>query len=77
MVPPQAGPVMNIPAVEKLDPLDPSGGFILQAAIRVKDGGKPETMTIAINELTNFRDLMKGAVDLEVADRLALDTRLR
>ncbi|KAI9829269.1 MAG: Mediator of RNA polymerase II transcription subunit 18 [Phylliscum demangeonii] len=58
-------------------PLDPSSAYILQASIRVQDGSKPELMTVAINELQSFRDMLKGVVDLEVGDRLAMDPRVR
>ena len=70
-------PVNPLPPLESLRPLDPSGGYILQASIRVQDGNKPETMTLAMSELVRFRELMKGVVDMEVGDRLALDTRMR
>jgi mediator of RNA polymerase II transcription subunit 18, fungi type len=59
------------------DLLDWSGGYLLQAAIRVQDGSKPELITTAISELMAFRDAMRGVVDLEIGDRLALDTRVR
>ena len=58
-------------------PLDPSGTWILQASIRVQDGSKPEIMTKGMNELKAFKDMMKGVVEMEVGDRLALDTRMR
>lgn len=32
---------------------------------------------MGINELKAFKDLMKGVVEMEVGDRLALDTRAR
>ena len=34
-------------------------------------------MTIGMNELKNFKETMKGVVDMEVGNRLALDTRFR
>ena len=45
--------------------------------MRVQDGNKPETMKVAMDELKRFREMMKGVVDMEVGDRLALDTRMR
>lgn len=57
--------------------LDPSGTYILQAAIRVQDGSKVETMTKGVNELLSLKETLKGCVDLEMGDRLALDTRVR
>ncbi|KZF25767.1 putative RNA polymerase II mediator complex subunit Srb5 [Xylona heveae TC161] len=60
-----------------LRPLDPSGAYMLHSSIRVQDGNKPESMALAITELKAFKDLMRGAVDLDVGDRLSLDTRVR
>lgn len=57
--------------------LDPSGTYILQASVRVQDGSKVETMTKGVNELLGLRETLKGVVDLEIGDRLALDTRVR
>ncbi|MCJ1310538.1 Mediator of RNA polymerase II transcription subunit 18 [Agyrium rufum] len=65
------------PSAVDLETLDSSGSFILQASVRVQDGSKPEMMTRGISELVSFRDLMRGVVELEVGDRLALDTRVR
>ena len=70
-------PIDQISSPEKLRPLDPSNGFVLQASIRVLDGTKPETMAIAMNELKAFKDMMKGVVEMEIGDRLALDTRVK
>lgn len=63
------------PAATRL--LDGSGGYILQASIRVQDGSKVEIMTIGINELLAFKEMLKGVVDLDMAERLSLDTRVR
>ena len=71
------GPQRHLPRHNSLIPLDQSGMYTLQASIRVQDGSKPESMTLAINELKALKDMMKGVVDLEVGDRLALDTRVR
>ena len=57
--------------------LDESGGFVLQAAVRVMDGSKVETMVRGGEELWGLRDVLRGCVDLEVVERLALDTRVR
>ena len=57
--------------------LDPSGTYILQAAVRVQDGSKVETMTKAVNELLSLKETLKGVVELEMGERLALDTRVR
>ena len=57
--------------------LDPSGTYILQAAVRVQDGSKVETMTKGMNELLSLKETLKGVVEMEVGERLALDTRVR
>ena len=49
---------------------------MLQASALVQDGTKPESITLGINELKVFKDMMKGVVELEIGDRLALDTRV-
>ncbi|MCJ1389348.1 Mediator of RNA polymerase II transcription subunit 18 [Xylographa bjoerkii] len=76
-LPPGPTPMKQLPSLGKLKPLDPSGTFSLQASVRVQDGTKPESMSLAMAELTGFRDLMRGIVNMEVGDRLALDTRSR
>ena len=57
--------------------LDPSGTYILQAAVRVQDGSKVETMTKGSVELLSLKETLKGVVELDMGDRLALDTRVR
>ena len=57
--------------------LDESGGFVLQASVRVLDGSKVETMTRGAGELLALRERLKGVVGLEMVERLALDTRVR
>jgi mediator of RNA polymerase II transcription subunit 18 len=57
--------------------LDPSGTYILQASLRVHNTSKIETMTKAVNELLALKEMLKGCVELEVGERLALDTRVR
>ncbi|KAI9815121.1 MAG: Mediator of RNA polymerase II transcription subunit 18 [Pycnora praestabilis] len=71
------GPKKQTPSPQSLAPLDPSDAYILQASVRVQDGNKPESMTLGINELRGFKELMKGVLDMEVGDRLALDTRVK
>jgi len=50
---------------------------MLQASARVQDGTKPDSINLAISELKAFKDMMKGVVELEIGDRLALDTRVK
>ena len=65
------------PAAPQARLLDPSGTYILQASVRVQDGSKVETMSKGVNELLNLKETLKGVVELEIGDRLALDTRVR
>lgn len=58
-------------------PLDPLGGYILQASLVVQDVNKPELMTRGINELMALKEILKGVVDINVGDRLSLDTRVK
>ena len=57
--------------------LDLSGTYILQASVRIQDGSKVESMTKGVNELLGLKETLKGVVELEIGDRLALDTRVR
>ena len=57
--------------------MDPGGSYILQATVRVQDGSKVETMNKGVTELVNLKETLKGCVDLEMGDRLAMDTRVR
>lgn len=57
--------------------VDPSANYILQAAVRVQDGSKVETMTKGVNELLSLKEMLRGVVEMEMGDRLALDTRVR
>ncbi len=50
---------------------------MLQAAVRVQDGSKVETMTKAAGELLGLKETLRGCVEMEMGDRLALDTRVR
>ncbi|KAI9848172.1 MAG: Mediator of RNA polymerase II transcription subunit 18 [Sclerophora amabilis] len=72
-----AAPREILPPYASLLPLDSTNAFVLQASIRVQDGNKVEPMTLGMTELKGFKDSMRGVVDLEVGDRLALDTRFR
>lgn len=45
--------------------------------MRVQDGSKVETMTKGVIELLSLKETLKGVVEMEMGDRLALDTRAR
>jgi mediator of RNA polymerase II transcription subunit 18 len=70
-------PRESLPPLDSLSPLDPIGSYVLQATVRVLDGSKPESMALGIDELKGLRDSLHGVVELEVGDRLALDTRVK
>ena len=74
-IPPSADPG----EVQKADLrlLDESEAYILQASVRVQDGSKVETMQRGANELLGLRETLRGVVELEVVERLSLDTRVR
>ncbi len=58
-------------------PLDPSGTYMLQASVRVQDGSRPDIMSKGIQELLALKEALRGCVELDVGERLALDTRVR
>ena len=63
--------------LKSANPLDASGAYILQASLRVYDAQKVDRMQQGTTELLNLKEMLKGAVDLEMADRLGMDTRVR
>lgn len=63
--------------VETMQAIDDSGGYILQASIRVLDDSKPEVMSTAYNELQDLKDTLRGLVELDLGDRIAMNTRIR
>ena len=50
---------------------------MLQTSVRVQDGSKPDIMGKGIQELLALKDMLRGCVELEMGERLALDTRVR
>lgn len=62
---------------EQLRTLDPVGGWIAHASVKVLNNSDVESLGQAVNELTLVKEMVKGVVDLEVVERLALDTRCR
>jgi mediator of RNA polymerase II transcription subunit 18 len=57
--------------------LDPSAGYIIEAAVRVADASNARLTGIAVEELAAFKAEMAGAVDFYMPDRFALDTRVK
>ena len=66
-----------VPAIENLQPLDPSGTHLFEAIVCVEDGVDSALRDKAIDELTRFAKTVAGAIDLRVPDRLALDPRVK
>lgn len=71
-----AADVSQLPQSSELQLLDPSGGWMLQAAIDLADGNVQELKDRAARQLLGWRDTLRQAVSLAPADRLALDTRI-
>lgn len=67
-------PRTTLPPLNNLTLLDPSGSYLLQASATVQDGANPEAAT---QRLYGLRDQLRTAVNLEQADRLSLDTRVK
>ncbi|KAK5158637.1 hypothetical protein LTR04_005172 [Oleoguttula sp. CCFEE 6159] len=67
----------QLPTYTSMRPLDEAESYVLQASVRILDGSKPENLATGTEELLAFKELMKGAVDLSVVDRLSLDTRVK
>ncbi|KAK5163721.1 uncharacterized protein LTR77_010394 [Saxophila tyrrhenica] len=65
------------PTTVNLPPLDPSGSYVIEACVRMEDGSTTALRDQATKELLAFADGLKGAIDLRVPDRLALDPRIK
>lgn len=59
-----------------LHPVDPSGAYLVQASVDVVDGNVQALKDQAIQQLGDIAHVLRAAIDLRVADRLALDTRI-
>lgn len=67
----------SFPDLDSLSPLDPSGSYIVEAFVRVEDGSTTALRDRATKDLLSFAHSLKGAVDLRVPDRLALDPKVK
>ena len=70
-------PLESLPPFKDLEPLDKSGAYVVQVSIKIQDNYKPETREKAQAELLALKGTLKGVIDLEPAERLALDTRVK
>ena len=77
--PPSADPGLEgpLPALDTLVLLDASGGWTLEASVRIDDRGKPALVRSAREQLLALQRDLKGAIELRVPERLSLDTRVR
>ncbi|KAF8545037.1 mediator complex, subunit Med18 [Trichophaea hybrida] len=60
---------------EALTLVDP--GWTMQAAVRVQTNTDVENVNLGVNELRALKEVLKGVCDLDVVERLALDTRVK
>lgn len=65
------------PTPQDLRLVDASGACLVEAVIRVEDESNAKLTSLAKDELNAFTATMDGAVVFKVADRLALDTRVK
>lgn len=70
-------PLRSLPPLSGLQQLDATGGYVLKASLLVGDFGKPDIVQKGTNELIRFKELLKGVVDMNPAERLSLDTRVK
>lgn len=71
-----AGDISKVPLTSELRLLDPSGGWIVQAAVEISDANIQELKDRATRQLLTWKDTLRQSVNLAPADRLALDTRI-
>lgn len=57
--------------------LDSSGTYILQTTVRVLDGANVELVNRGMTELLQLKETLQSIVSLDIADRLAMDPRVR
>jgi mediator of RNA polymerase II transcription subunit 18 len=72
-----ASPRSTLPVFSSLIPFDASGAYLLEVKIRLSDGINPALVNTGHQEMERLRTMLRGVVDLNVPDRLALDTRVR
>lgn len=66
--------------MQNAKPLDPSDAFILEARLELLDApGHPpsnDLMSQGMKEMSRFKEMMKGCVELRTVERMALNTRV-
>lgn len=73
----QTAPKNVLPTLDHLKLFDPSGSYLVEAKLRVEDINIEPLAKQCCQEMNEFREMMKGCVNLEAPDRLALDYRLK
>ena len=61
---------------DEMEPLDGSGGYLVQASIEAVEGNIQEVKDRATGQLLAMKETLKQAVHLTPGDRLALDTKM-
>jgi mediator of RNA polymerase II transcription subunit 18 len=74
--PPSINTPVSIGSSDNLKPLDPSGGYIVEAKIRLSDSN-PALIKTGEDQLMGLRNRLNGVVEMKVPERLALDTRVK
>ena len=90
LIPPRTGPATAGVVVdaalfgspfppEALTKVDQAGGWTMHAAVRVllTSAAEVENTNLAMGELRTLKDALKGICELDVIERLALDTRVK
>ena len=65
------------PLLENTKLLDPSGTYLLELCVRVTDGSSSTVQEMAVKEAEALVRELEGAIDFQMPDRLALDTRIK
>lgn len=73
----ETAPKVSPPAFAALEPFDPSGAYVLEAKVRVQDYNIQTVLESGVNELKTFQQQMKGCVELQIPDRLSLNTQVK
>jgi mediator of RNA polymerase II transcription subunit 18 len=63
--------------MEEMKSVDPEEGWILKAAVRVASATDVESGNRAVEELRRAKEMLRGVCELEVVERLALETRVK
>ncbi|KAF2742546.1 hypothetical protein M011DRAFT_472140 [Sporormia fimetaria CBS 119925] len=73
----QPAPSVSLPPFDSLKPYDPSGAYVLEAKITLDKLSDTALFEEAIQELKDFKEEMRGCVEMLLPDRLDYDTRVK